>query len=266
VTVDPLGNRFAYVPHLLEASLSLVALDGDFGPELADVDDEFYHAGATDDLELAGGFGIAVRPCDPAAAPTASRDCTRPVVYSSNRYYPALRQFAVAPGLDQIVASDEETVAGLNTEVVQSRPYLGDLAFERPDDGTRLLLVQTTPSGLVRVDTSVDEHGDALDEVLGVVPVCGNPNLLAIDRVEGFEPLALVTCFEEGELAVVGLETFRLLRVVALGAGANEMAIDDDRRWLYVANTVEDTISIVELDRTSSAFLQEIARIGVVER
>jgi hypothetical protein len=263
VVVDPLGNRFAYVPHLLEASLSLIALDGDFGPELADVVDDFYREGNTDDLKFAGGFGVAVRPCDPSAAPSASRDCTRPVVYSSNRYFPSLRQFAVAPGLDLIVPSNEETVAGLNPEVVESRPYLGDLAFEDPDDGDRLVLVQTTPAGLVRVDTSVDPQGDSLDEVLAVAPVCANPNLLAIDRQEGFESIAIVSCFSDGEIAVVGLDTFRLLRTVQLGAGANEMAIDDDRRRVYVANTVEDTISIVSLERTSPDFLHEIARIGL---
>jgi len=263
VVVDPLGNRFAYVPHLLGASLSLLALDGDFGPELADVVDDFYREGATEDLKLAGGFGIAVRPCDPSLAPVASRECTRPVVYSSNRYFPSLRQFAVAPGLDLIVPSDEEGVAGLNPDVVQSRPFLGDVAFERQGDGDRLLLVQTTPSGLVRVDTSLDEQGNSRDEVIGVAPVCGNPNLLAIDRSEGVEPLALVTCFEDGELAVVGLDTFRLLRIVPLGAGANEMAIDVARQWVYVANTREDTISIVSLDRTGADFLHEIARIGL---
>jgi hypothetical protein len=151
----------------------------------------------------------------------------------------------------------------LNPDVVQSRPFLGDVAFERPDDGNRLLLVQTTPSGLVRVDTSLDEQGESTDAVLGVAPVCGNPNLLAIDRTEGFEPLALVTCFEDGELAVVGLDAFRLVSVIQLGAGANEMAIDAARRWVYVANTREDTISIVSLDRTSADFLHEIARIGL---
>ncbi len=263
VVVDPLGNRFAYVPHLLEASLSLVALDGDFGPELADVVDDFYREGAMDDLKFAGGFGIAVRPCDPSAPPSASRECTRPVVYSSNRYFPSVRQFAVAPGLDLIVPSGEESVAGLNPEVVESRPYLGDLAFERPDDGDRLVLVQTTPSGLVRVDTSLDEHGESKDEVLGVAPLCINPNVLAIDRQEGVEPLALVTCYSEGELAVVGLDTFRLLDTLQLGAGANEMAIDAARKRVFVANTLEDTISIVSLDRASAEFLHEIARIGL---
>ncbi|HET6582018.1 MAG TPA: hypothetical protein VFG69_01200 [Nannocystaceae bacterium] len=263
VVVDPLGNRFAYVPHLLGASLSLVALDGDFGPELADVVEDFYHEGAMDDLKLAGGFGIAVRPCDPAAPPTASRECSRPLVYTSNRYFPSVRQFAVAPGLDLIVPSNESSVPGLNPDVVQSRPFLADLAFERPDDGDRLLLVQTTPAGLVRVDTSVDAQGDASDEILGVAPLCGNPNILAVHRAEGTEPLALVTCFEDGELAVIGLDTFRLLRSVQLGAGANEIAIDGPRQWAYVANTREDTISVVELDRGSPAFLTEIARIGL---
>lgn len=263
VVVDPLGNRFAYVPHLLEASLSLVALDGEFGPELADVVEDFYREGPTDDLKFAGGFGIAVRPCDPSAPPTASRECTRPVVYSSNRYFPSLRQFAVAPGLDLIVPSNEESVPGINPEAVESRPYLGDIAFERPDDGNRLVLVQTTPSGLVRVDTSLDEHGDSKDEVLSVAPVCVNPNVLAIHRPEGAEPLALVTCYSEGELAVVGLDTFRLLTTVQLGAGANEMAIDDEGRRVFVANTLEDTISVVSLDRASADFLHEIARIGL---
>lgn len=263
VVLDTLGNRFAYVPHLAGGSLSLLALDGDFGPELVDVEGDFFHIGATDDLMLAGGFGVATRPCDPAMPPMASRDCTRPLSYATNRYFPSLRQFAVAPGLDLVVPSNESSVAGLNPDAVQSRPYLGDLAFEREDDGDRLLVVQTTPGGLVRVDTSLDESGDPRDAILAVAPLCADPNLLAIDRTPGVEPLALVTCFADGVLAVVGLDTFALARAVQLGAGANELAIDRDRGWLYVANTREDTISVVELARTSPAFLGEIARVGL---
>jgi len=262
VVLDTLGNRFAYVPHLAGGSLSLLALDGDFGPELVDVEADFFHLGATDDLELAGGFGVATRPCDATMPPMASRDCTRPLSYTTNRYFPSVRQFAVAPGLDVVVPSNESTVAGINPDVVESRPYLGDLAFET-DAGDRLLVVQTTPGGLVRVDTSIDESGEPRDEIIGVVPLCGNPNMLAIDRTPGVEPLALVTCFEDGVLAVVGLQTFALVRSVQLGAGANEIAIDADRGWAYVANTREDTISIVQLDRTSPAFLTEIGRIGL---
>jgi hypothetical protein len=263
VVIGTDGFRFAYVPHLLGGALSLLTLDGERGPSLRTVVSEFYREDPFEDgLELAGGFSVVQRPCDPARPPEASRDCTRPLSFTSHRYWPGVRQFTVAPGLQVVVGGPNTALDPINPDVVHSRPFMGDLAFEDPEVGERLLVVQTTPGGLARVDTSLDDEGHPRTTVSETVAICGNPNLLAVHRPQGQEALALVTCFADGVVTVVGLSTFTVMRTIPLGDGANEIVIDEPRRQAYVANTLADTISIVSLDRDDPRFLTEWATIG----
>lgn len=262
VEVDDQGGRFAYVPHLLGGSMSLIALDGERGPELADLESDFFREGPFEDEELAGGFAAASRPCDPARPSMESRQCERPFVYTTQRYLPTLREMTVAPGLDLILAGSEISAVGINPQVVEGRPFLGDLAFEDPT-GDRLLVVQTTPPGLIRMDTSLGDDDSPADAVLGVVPLCDDPNVLAVHRPEGGEALALVTCATARRLAVVGLGSFRELASVPVGTGAYEVVIDEARQQAYVSNPGEDTISIVSLDPRSPLRFTEWARIGL---
>lgn len=260
IAVDTTGYRYAYVPHLLGSTLSLVALDGEFGPELADVVDDFYHDDPFEGTDFAGGFGVASRPCDPTNPPSGSRECTRPFLYTSQRFYPSVRRFGVAAGLDVLLPGDESIVAGLNPDAVVSVPFMGDVVFEDPADSA-LLAVQTSPAGLLRIDTDVAEDGDPRDRLVGTVPLCEQPNLLAVHRPVGREALALVTCYGEGTLAVVGLGSFRLLAEIELGDGANEIAVDAANDRAFVANTRDDSISVVGLDPTTHGYLRELARI-----
>lgn len=263
VEVDEQGARFAYVPHLLGGMMSLVALDGERGPELTDAEDEFFRTGPFEDEELAGGFAVASRRCDPARPSNESRDCERPLLYATQRYLPSMRQFTVAPGLDLILPGREITVTALNPQVVVGRPFMGDLAFEDPAVGDRLLVVQTTPPGLVRVDTSLGDDDSPVDAILEVVPLCAGPNVLTVHRPEGGEALALVTCGAAQRLAVVGLGSFREVASVPVGVGAYEVVVDEERQQAYVSNPGEDTISIVSLDPRSPQRFTEWARIGV---
>lgn len=261
IALDEAGFRFAYVPHLLGAQLSLIALDRDDGPELVDVDDEFFRVEPSEEEDLAGGFAVAQRACDPLDPPAATRDCTRPHLYATERFYPGIRSFTVAPGLDLVLPGSITDVPAFDPEAVESRPYMADLAFEDPATGEDLLVVQTSPPALVRVDMRM-EDGAPRGRVIDTIGLCRNPNVLAVHRPDDSPWLALVTCFGDAELAVVDLGTFQLARTVPVGQGANEIAIDRDRRQAYVANTEDDTISIVSLDRTRPEYLTEWARIG----
>jgi hypothetical protein len=263
VVIDDQGFRFAYVPHLIGGSLSLIDLDGEFGPELTDREDEFYREDAFGE-GVRGGFSVASKACDPLQPARETQDCTRPLMYTTNRFLPAVREFAVWPGLQLIAPGVDNDLTPVGVEGIEPRPVMGDLAFEDPDEGDALLVVQTTPGALSRIDTSIDPELERPRNVLqATVPLCSNPNLLAVYRPEGEEGLALVSCFSDGLLAVVGLSTFSVLQSVAVGAGANEIAIDAARRQAYVANTRESTISIVSLDRRDPRFLTEWARLGL---
>jgi hypothetical protein len=261
IVLDDQGYRFGYVPQLIGPSFSLLALDGEVGPELVDVVSEFFRSDPFEDTDYAGGFGVASRPCDPDDPPGSTRDCTRPFAYATQRYFPGVRRFTVATGLDVVSGAGESSVLGANPESVVSVPFMGDLAFEDPEAGTSLLVVQTSPSALLRVDTSLGDDGEPGDAVRATLSLCEQPNLLAVHRPLAGEPLALVTCYGEGALAIVGLSSFRLVATIAVGDGANEIAIDPARDLALVANTREDSIAVVSLDRTDAAFATVVARI-----
>jgi hypothetical protein len=263
VEVDDQGARFAYVPHVLGGALTLIALDGERGPELTDTEAEFFRTDPFEEEELAGGFGVASRACDPARPSAESRECERPLLYATQRYFPGVRQFTVAAGLDLILPGREIAVTGINPQVVVGRPFMGDLAFEDPAVGDRLLVVQTTPPGLVRLDTSLGDDDSPVDQIVGVVPLCDEPEVLVVHRPAGGEALALVTCSGEGRLAVVGLGSFRELASVPVGKGAFEVVVDAKRQQAYVSNPGEDTISIVSLDPLSPQRFTEWARLGL---
>jgi len=261
IVLDDQGFRFAYVAHLQQGGLSLIELDGENGPELTTAVTEFFREDPFG-LNQSGGFSVAARACDPLDPPVESRDCSRPLLYATHRYWPGTRVFTVAPGLELILGGSSRHVAPIGIDSVQSRPIMGSLAFEDPARGTSLLIVQTTPGALARVDTTLEE-GVPRDAIVAHVPLCSNPNLLAVHRPEVGEALALVTCFGDGRLAVVSLTTFTLVESVQLGAGANEIVVDAARSQAYIANTAEHTISVVDLDIRSPRYLKEWARVGL---
>lgn len=269
VTVDTQGFRFAYLPHLLGRRLSLLSLDSDRGPEVVDVLPEFFTQDELFESRLGGGFEVAQRPCDLASGnvPAASLDCMRPYVFASQRFWPGLRSFRVAPGLDVLITGGTTQLPGVNLEAADPKPLMGGMAFEDPEVGERLLVVRTTPPALSRVDMSLDDDDVPRLEVVATVSLCGNPNLVTVHRPRldgGYGPaLALVSCYGSDQLAVVDLSLFSLIATINLGDGANELLIDDARDWLFVANTAESSISIVDLDVRRHSYLRELATLGL---
>lgn len=269
VTVDGQGFRFAYLPHLLGRTLTLISLDGEQGPEVVDVESEFFRVDELFDSDLGGGFAVIQRACDVATdnAPASSIECTRPYLLATQRFWWGVRTFRVAPGLNAVVGGAELTVLGPNLEAAEPKPLMGGMAFEDPERGDRLLVVHTTPPALSRVDTSLDEDQNPRFVVVDTVALCTNPNLVAVWRpstvAQPGPELALVSCYGADQLAVVDLGVFAVVRTIDLGDGPNELLIDHARRWLFVANTAESSISIVDLDATRPSYLDELATLGL---
>ncbi len=264
LTVDPLGARVAYLPHLLGGAFTLVDLDGDFGPAVAAVRENVLTESTN--TQFFGGFAAAVRPCDPAAAPRSTLECTRPLIYVTQRFWPGLRTLSVNPGLKQIVAFatglGATQLQDVDKALIGDRPLTGDLTFEDPA-GERLLVVHTTPPALSRIDTSLGPDGDPLDVEVATLPLCRNPNLLALHQPPGEEQLALVSCYSDSQVAVVALATFTAVATLDVEAGPNELVVDPARRKLYVVQTLASTIGVVELDAESPDYLRIIGRVGL---
>ena len=262
IFVDSSGFRYAYLPHLLGGALTLIALDGEFGPKITDIVTDFYPPDP-DDNPFAGGFAVAQRACDPGDSPTKTMGCSRPLLYTTYRFRPDLRSFSVLTGLNRITGGGTHHLYSVNKSQSADRPFLGDLEFEDPEVGERLLVVHTTPPSLTLVDTSLNDERNPVNRPIASVTLCRNPNVLAVYRPTEGERLALVSCFSDDQVAVVALGAFQVIATVEVDDGPNELVVDDLRRRLYVINTLAGMIDLIDLDRLSPDYLRVVARVGL---
>ncbi len=237
-----------------------------------------------------GGFGLAQRPCDVESgnAPESSLGCTRPRIYGALRWQPALDIATVVshePIGDQVCVGPEDlgktggiicdaqiepvrkiSAGGLSTVSLPSstsRPILADIEFSA--NGNELYVVQSNPGGLLRIDTSIDEDdGEPRDLAVAQVEVCAQPTSLVIYD-DGDSRLGLVTCYRTAELFVVELGTLTVVGLVRAGTGPDAMAVDLAREVVYVANSLDATVSVIDMSPTRETRFTELARLGVQE-
>ncbi|MBC8071875.1 MAG: hypothetical protein IAG13_26345 [Deltaproteobacteria bacterium] len=279
------STRFAYVAHSDGDNLSLLDLDGigDSGkPAIVDQSPAFPSLGG-----FPGGLGLAERPCSPGDnEPSITLGCTRPLVYAAYRYSRLLVSFTVQgvePDDPSSCAGPSETdqkgkivcdarvrsqtqifTGGLDPGGNSFAPVLGDIAFA-DDRGDELLVVQTSPGALLKLDTSVGPDGQVVDSPSAPpLEVCDQPTRMKLYREAG-QRYALIACYVAAEIFVVDLDAFRLLTTIQLGTGPFEIEVDRARRLLYVANNLEGSISIVDLAADRSTRFTEIGRIGLQE-
>ena len=263
ISVDTAGFRYAYLPHLLGGNMTLIALDAAYGPTITDIVGEFFLADPINNGTLSGGFAVTERACDPADPPNVTRNCTRPLLYASQRFWPGLRAFTVETGRDVLVRAGTFSLLGVNPYETEDRPFMGGVTYEDPAVGERLLAVHTTPPSLSLVDTSLSPEGEPINDPIDTVPLCENPNLLAVHRPEGGERVAFVSCFSADQVAAVALGSFHVVAIVDVDDGPNELVVDEARRKLYVVHTLAGTVGVVELDRGSPHYLRMIRRVGL---
>ncbi|EDM80361.1 hypothetical protein PPSIR1_11315 [Plesiocystis pacifica SIR-1] len=285
VSSDP-TTPLAYITHNLDTDLTIMNLEGllvggDGRPAIV------HQANIFQSSSLPGGFGLAERACDAEAgnAPTSTLECTRPMIYSSLRYEQSIqvvtaveREPLDAGGYSQTcVGPDELDIPGgiicdyrvenLGRFGVQGllqtgSPVLADIAFT--DEGEELYAIQSVPGALLRIDTSLDVDGDPLNVTVGQVEVCGQPTSLRLYE-DGESKYGLITCYRSAELFIVDLSSLAVAAVVRLGIGPDQLELDYAREVVYAANTLDATVSVVDMSRTSPSRFTEIGRIGLSE-
>lgn len=283
------SKRLAYVTHTDGSGLSLVDLDGiddgtgagDGRPALVDLATVFLTSSGT-----TGGFGLAERPCSPdRPSPSITLGCTRPLVYAGFRYAPLLTSFTVqaVEGVDpsQCAGAGEFDQAGKIScdERVRSQRLispggldpsstrggvLGDLAFPDPS-GDELLVLQTGPGALLKINTRVGTDGEPFDTPSAPpLELCDEPSRMDLYEDAG-QRYALVSCFRAANLYVVDLQGFRVIESIVAGTGPYELTIDQPRLLAYLSNNLEGSISVVDLSSRRPTRFREIARIGLQE-
>lgn len=203
--------------------------------------------------------------CDAAAGVCDTEPCEQ--VYAG-QYCAAPDQIGQPCAVEcvpQIRAARRLTVGALPEDPgLQTINVLGDIAFADAR-GDKLLIVQTNPGALLQLDTSLDDNGDPLDIPAGPpIELCAEPSRMKLYEDAG-QRFALVSCFASALVYVVDLEAARVINQVVVGTGPHELVIDEAREVLYVANTLEASISVVDLSRRRPTRFEEIARLGLQE-
>lgn len=297
VLVSPQADLpLAYISHQGDEDLTVMALEGlavggDGRPAIVHQPNILTFTPNPGAFAFQGGFGLAQRPCDLEAdnVPNSTLGCTRPLVYASLRWQlelqtmtavsheplPETEQRCVGPDEIGIIGGiicepqaeplERVSLSGLSTVGVPigpARPLLGDIGFSRAGD--QLYVVQSNPGGLLRVDTSLGDNGEPLNIDVGQVEVCAQPTSLAIYD-DGANEYGIVTCYRSGEVFIVDLAVLTVVGLSRAGIGPDAIAVDLAREVIYVGNSLDATVSIIDMSRTRSARFTEIGRIGLQE-
>ncbi len=133
----------------------------------------------------------------------------------------------------------------------------------------RLYIVNRQPPTLVALDMSDDTDGTPKKEALWAAEVCSEPSLL----VMGQDPtrpntanalLAYVVCFGSNQIFVVDTVTGTVVDQIPTGKGPHSMVIDQGNRRAYVANFLDNTVGVIDLDPSHAGFNRMVMRIGSV--
>jgi hypothetical protein len=149
-----------------------------------------------------------------------------------------------------------------------SSPVLGAMAFADPR-GDQLLVLQTNPGALLSLDTSLGDGGEPLDVPSAPpVEICAEPSSMKIYIERGADGVpaqryAIISCFRAALVYVVDLEALRVVDAVVVGTGPHDLAIDEAREVAYVINSLESSLSVIDLSRRRATRFQELARLGL---
>lgn len=260
--LDQQGFDFAYLPHLLETRLSLLSLTGPDGPTLVDQENRFFSGIKVNERNFGGGLGLAQIPCDPQRSymPRAARACSRPYLYGGQRFLYGLRPFSVAPGRKVILSGSPIELQG---HAEQDKPKTGwpTMGAMWVGPGPELFVVQHEPPLLLRLSLKLDKNQEPENRVLDALPLCNGADLMqSFDGPAGGPRLALA-CPRDAEVWVVDPQVMRLTGRVEVGRGANEIWYEVGKKRLWVTNTLDASVSLVDVDPSSSRYLQERLRL-----
>jgi DNA-binding beta-propeller fold protein YncE len=225
-----------YVTHLLGGEISFFASRAN-GVELVDIRGGFF----TPQNGIQGGFSMA-------AQTPGDKDGR---VYVSSRVDSVLASFRIRD--NNTIVDDSRVVVGALSPGSDNR----GIAFS--PGGDRMYVVNRQPPSLVAFDMSA-KAGLPKGEPMWVEEVCSEPSLL---RLAPERDLAYVVCFGTAQIHVVDTATGKVVDQISTGKGPNELVIDRQRSCAFVANFLENSVGVIDLDPSHSTYHRMVLRIGL---
>jgi len=110
------------------------------------------------------------------------------------------------------------------------------------EDGRRLLVTTRDSDGLAVIST-------VNNALIGHITLAGSPHGLVVDRSRHTAYVALTG---QNKVVAVALEDLREIRSYIVGSKPTMLSLSSDGRWLSVANSGEDSITLIVLPKGQS--------------
>jgi len=231
------GRTHVYLTHLYGGEVSFFT-SGPEGVVLRDIRGGFFTPSSSG---VRGAFALAPRrPGDPDSR-----------IYVSSRVDSVLASFIVRDN-SRIVDEGRVSMGAL---------YPGndsrDLVFS--PGGDRLYVVSQQPASLVAFDMSL-EYGHPKGEPLWIAEVCAEPSLTRLDPALS---RAYVVCFGTAQIFVVDTSLGTVIDQIETGNGPNELVLDPSNHRAFVANFLENSVGVIDMDPSHSTYHRMVVRIGL---
>ena len=138
------------------------------------------------------------------------------------------------------------------------------IVYHAPSE--RLYAVNRQPPTLLALDMS-EKDGIAKKEPLWAVEVCSEPTLVRLgqDPTQPNRLLAYVVCFTGNKIFVVDTVLARVIDQIPVGKGPYSLVLDGSNKRAFIANFLDNTIGVIDLDPSHARFNRMALRIGRVD-
>lgn len=239
------ANEYAVVTHLTRGAVSLVHTPRDGAPVLADLMVDLFSG---NNLGLQAALGVAGRRLP-------GSDST--LVYVTSRTEARVQMLSVKPATGDDMPALVPAGFFFLTSVSPSDDARG-IVFDA--DGTRAYITNRNPPMLHVIDTSSTPGGAPRNQSLTSVELCRDPaNVAAVDAGQGTR--VYITCFPEAQVWAVDPDAAVVEAIIPTGSGPHALAVDAQRKLLYVASFLEHSLDVVDVDPDSATHNQVVLRL-----
>lgn len=266
-----------YISHLEGGEISFFLSDA-AGVQLRDFHASMFDVGGT---PVGGAFALASSvPGDPTS-PT----------YVTSQFDGDLTSFVIRDS-QRIVQTDRVPITTVNPPLGSSSDFRG-IAFGR--DPERLYVASRAPSSVSALRVR-DEQGVRSYDPLWVASACSEPSVMVLgpnlQRLHPLAQLIYVVCFGDSRILVIDADLGESVGEIQTGRGPNSLLLDvgtqrpcvadstcedldevcrgtvclNRHPRAFVANFLENTIGIIDLDPASRSYLNMRARIGLARK
>ena len=235
-----------YVTHLSGGEVSFFTVEPT-RVRLRDVRGGFFYPSGT----IYGGYGLA--------ALTPGDNQTH--VYISSRVDNNLASFAIKDDL-KVVNLGRSPIGGVY-------PGTDARGIAYHSATKRLYMLNREPPTLVAQDMAEGKDGTPKEDALWAAEVCSEPSLLELgqDPTRPGNPsavLAYVVCFGSNQIFVVDTFMGTVVDQIPTGKGPHSLVLDNANKRAFIANFLDNTVGVIDLDPSHASFNRMVLRIGRV--